>query len=103
MTLRGDGFGGRNLETALGAVKPLAGLPGVSLVTFETDGEDGPTDAVGAIVTGETYRTGVDAGADLESALARNNSYSYFKTAGGLIQTGSTGSNVNDLLMGFIF
>ncbi len=103
VTLRGDGFGGRNLETALGAVETLSGLLGAAFVAFATDGEDGPTDAAGAIVTGETYQNGVEAGADLEDALARNDSYPYFEAAGGLIRTGPTGSNVNDLLMGFVF
>ena len=102
VTLRGDGFGGRNLETALGAVETLSGLLGAALVSFATDGEDGPTDAAGAIVTGETYRKGVEAGADLEGALARNDSYPYFEAAGELIRTGPTGSNVNDLLLGFV-
>ena len=55
--MRGDGFGGRNLETALGAVETLSGLSGVALVTFATDGEDGPTDAAGAIVTGDTAQS----------------------------------------------
>lgn len=103
VTLRGDGFGGRNLETALGAVETLSGLSGVALVTFATDGEDGPTDAAGAIVTGDTARPGVAADLKLSEALERNDSYRYFEAAGGLIRIGSTGSNVNDLLMGFIF
>ena len=65
--------------------------------------EDGPTDAAGAIVTGDTARPGVAAGLKLSEALERNDSYRYFEAAGGLIRIGSTGSNVNDLLMGFIF
>ena len=98
-----QGCGGRNQETALGAVETLSGLSGVALVTFATDGEDGPTDAAGAIVTGDTARPGVAAGLKLSEALERNDSYRYFEAAGGLIRIGSTGSNVNDLLMGFIF
>ena len=54
VTLRGHGLGGRNQELALAAVPGLAGLPGVCLVTLATDGGDGPTDAGGAVVTGET-------------------------------------------------
>ena len=51
-----SGKGGRNTELALAAVSELANFPGVMLVTLATDGEDGPTDAAGAVVTGETYR-----------------------------------------------
>ena len=53
MVVQGSGLGGRNLEVALGAVVEIAGLDHVALVTLATDGEDGPTDAAGAIVTGQ--------------------------------------------------
>ncbi len=56
VTLRGKGKGGRNTELALAAVTELADFPGVMLVTLATDGEDGPTDAAGAVVTGDTFR-----------------------------------------------
>ena len=55
VTIRGDGMGGRNQELALGAVDGLAGLDGIALVTLATDGGDGPTDAAGAVVTGESF------------------------------------------------
>lgn len=98
-----NGLGGRNLETALGAVNGLDGLENVALVTFATDGEDGPTDAAGAIVTGETAAQARMMGIDPNEILARHDAYRFFAALDGLIQTGSTGSNVNDLLMGFIF
>lgn len=105
VTLEPDssGFGGRNQETALGAVERLTGVPGVALVTFATDGEDGPTDAAGAIVTGDTFNAGRSAGLDVHEMLARHDAYAYFDAIDALIRTGSTGSNVNDLLLGFVF
>lgn len=95
--VRGEGLGGRNLEVALGVVKRISNLDRIALVTLATDGEDGPTDAAGAIVTPETYRL---AGADdkyLQHCLDENDSYRYFEKAGGLIKTGPTGTNVNDI------
>jgi hydroxypyruvate reductase len=95
--VRGEGYGGRNLEVALGAVKRISGLKNIALVTLATDGEDGPTDAAGAIVTPETYML---AGADekfLQYCLDENDSYRYFEKASNLIKTGPTGTNVNDI------
>jgi hydroxypyruvate reductase len=95
--VRGVGVGGRNLEVALGTVKKISSLKNSALVTLATDGEDGPTDAAGAIVTRETFTL---AGADekyLQYCLDENDSYGYFEKAGGLIKTGSTGTNVNDI------
>jgi glycerate 2-kinase len=97
VTLHGPGLGGRNLETALGAVRGMAGLERVLLVTLATDGEDGPTDAAGAVVTGETFRRGTDLGLNPGDFLERNDSYPYFERLGDLIRTGPTGTNVNDL------
>lgn len=98
-----QGCGGRNQETALGAVETLAGVPGIAVVSFATDGEDGPTDAAGAIVDGNTFEAGRLAGLDVHEMLARHDAYAYFDAIGALIRTGSTGSNVNDLLLGFVF
>lgn len=95
----GTGKGGRNLETALAAVETMAGLPDTVLVTFATDGEDGTTDAAGAVVTGDTYARGVRLGLLPAQYLDRNDSYTYFDTVGGLIKTGSTGTNANDLFI----
>jgi glycerate 2-kinase len=99
--MKGDGLGGRNLELALAAVKPLAGIRNICLVTLATDGEDGPTDAAGAIVTGETYQNGMAIGCDPERFLAGNDSYHYFDQVGGMIRTGFTGTNVMDMI--FLF
>jgi glycerate 2-kinase len=101
VTIRGIGKGGRNQEVALGAVKVLRDLNDVALITLATDGEDGPTDACGAVVTGETFDRGVSSGLDVDEYLRQNDSYNYFDRLGDLLKTGSTGSNVNDLL--FLF
>lgn len=97
VSLKGNGLGGRNLEMALAAVRPMSGFPGCTMVTLATDGEDGPTDAAGAIVTSETLTAALSLGCDPDDFLRSNDSYHFFEKAGGLIQTGSTGTNVNDL------
>lgn len=97
VTLQGDGRGGRNTELALAAVTELADFPGVILVTLATDGEDGPTDAAGAVVTGETFRRARLLGLDPGAYLARNDSYTFFAALGDLLKPGPTGTNVNDL------
>ncbi len=102
VTIKGDGRGGRNTELALAAVTELADYPGVMLVTLATDGEDGPTDAAGAVVTGETYRRARSLGLEPAEYLARNDSYSFFEALGDLLKPGPTGTNVNDLTFLFV-
>ncbi len=97
VTLRGEGLGGRNQELALGAVRDLAGLPGLVLVSLATDGGDGPTDAAGAVVTGETLVRARQAGLSPEDFLRRNDSYHFFEALGDLLKPGPTQTNVNDL------
>ena len=103
VVVEGDGLGGRNLEVALGAVAELAGLENVALVTLATDGEDGPTDAAGAVVTGMTLQEALDKEMKLEAYRLNSDSYHYFEALGALIQIGSTGTNVNDLAFLFAF
>ena len=103
VTLRGSGKGGRNLELALATVPLLAGLSDVMLVTLATDGEDGPTDAAGAVVTGETAIRAETLGLDPAEFLANNNSYHFFEKLGDILQPGPTGTNVNDLTFLFRF
>jgi len=98
VTVVGDGLGGRNLEVALGAVGPLTGT-GWHFITFATDGEDGPTDAAGAWVDGQTFESGRAMGLDVEQYLQRNASYEYFEPLGALLRPGPTGTNVNDLVI----
>ncbi len=97
--VRGSGHGGRNLEVALGAVAGLADLDGATLLTFATDGEDGPTDAAGAVVTGTTLRRARTRGLDPAAHLDRNDAYAFFDGLGDLVRTGPTGINVCDLAL----
>jgi len=103
VTLKGNGKGGRNTELALAAVNELADFPGVMLATLATDGEDGPTDAAGAVVTGGTFHRAAGLGLHPGDFLERNDSYSFFDALGDLFKPGSTGTNVNDLVFLFIF
>lgn len=97
--IRGDGVGGRNLETALAAVETLAGIKNVALFTLATDGEDAETGYAGALVSGKTAQLADQAGIDPENFLRNNDSGRFFKKVGGLIKTGPTGTNVNDLVI----
>ena len=98
VTLRGHGLGGRNQEIALAAAIALEGLPHTLIAALGTDGTDGPTDAAGAIATGETIGRARSIGVDAEAYLLDNDAYHFFQTLGDLIITGPTGTNVNDLL-----
>ena len=95
--VKGKGLGGRNQEVALGAVRKLSGEANCLLVTQATDGEDGPTDAAGAYVTGDTLEIAKSMGLEPESYLDTNDAYRFFEKVGGLIVTGPSGTNVNDL------
>ena len=103
VSLTGNGLGGRNQELALGAVADLAGLEEVALVTLATDGEDGPTDAAGAIVTGTTCQLALNKKLVPADFLSRNDAYHFFDQLGSLIRTGPTQTNVTDLAFLFIF
>jgi glycerate 2-kinase len=103
VTVRGAGRGGRNQELALAAALALEGLPGVLLVALGTDGTDGPTDAAGAVATGDTVRRARALGPDPAAHLEANDAYPLFEALGDLIITGPTGTNVNDLLFLFAF
>ena len=98
VTVRGTGKGGRNQEIALAAAIALDGWQGVTLFTLATDGTDGPTDAAGAVVDGQTVARARELGMSAADYLARNDSYSFFDRLDDLIRTGPTNTNVNDLL-----
>ncbi|WP_420642561.1 glycerate kinase type-2 family protein [Candidatus Leptofilum sp.] len=101
VTLRGNGIGGRNLETALAAAIGLEGWDNRTITSFATDGDDGTSGVAGATVTGQTVT-------EKQAALAylnNNDSYTYFAQQDAalngphLIKTGPTGTNVNDLIL----
>ena len=94
--LCGKGLGGRNQELALAAAEGLAGIPGAAVFSVGSDGTDGPTDAAGGYVDGESLDALKAKGIRLQDALARNDSYHALDAIGGLIRTGPTGTNVND-------
>ena len=98
VTMQGNGKGGRNQELALAAVHELRDVENVFLITLATDGDDGPTDAAGAVVTGESARRAESLGLDATAHLSRNDSYPFFQALGDLLRTGPTGTNVNDLI-----
>lgn len=103
VSICGNGLGGRNQELALASVTELAGLNNVLLVTLATDGEDGPTDAAGAVVTGETLQYAHTMGLDPVKFLLRNDSYHFFNALGDGLSPGPSGTNVNDLTFLFAF
>jgi hydroxypyruvate reductase len=99
VTIRGEGKGGRNQELALAAVDELAGVPNVMLIALATDGDDGPTDAAGAVATGGSARRAGSLGLEAAEHLSRNDAYPFFEALGDLLWTGPTGTNVNDLVL----
>lgn len=100
VNVRGDGLGGRNMDLTLRMVPKLAGISGVLFISFATDGEDGPTDAAGAAADGFVFDEGKDVyGLDIHAFIENSDSYHYFEHLGGLIRTGATGTNVNDLML----
>ena len=103
VTLRGDGRGGRNQELVLGAVETLRGMQDILLLSIATDGEDGPTDAAGALATGESAQRAESLGMAAADYLSRNDAYSFFAKLDDLIKPGPSGTNVNDLVFLFAF
>jgi len=101
VSVLGRGRGGRNQELALKAVTELAGMCDTLLISLATDGEDGPTDAAGAVVSGETLQRGLAAGLSPDGFLNDNDAYSYFSTLEDLLKPGPSGTNVNDLTLLF--
>ena len=94
--LTGHGLGGRNQELALAAAPGLAGLP-AAVFSVGSDGTDGPTDAAGGYVDGNTAAALAARGLDAGAVLADNDAYHALQAVDGLIVTGPTGTNVNDV------
>ncbi len=95
--IRGKGKGGRNQELCLSAAIGIEGLNDTVIFSVGSDGTDGPTDAAGGIVDGETASKIRSADIQPEVYLDNNDSYNALKVSGDLVITGSTGTNVNDL------
>lgn len=95
--IKGSGKGGRNQELALAAAGGIDGLNNVLIFSFGSDGTDGPTDAAGGIVDGKTAGLLRGKGISISDVLEDNDSYNALKAVGGLIMTGPTGTNVNDV------
>lgn len=99
VTVRGKGKGGRNQELSLSFAIDIQGMEGVVLISYATDGKDGPTDACGAIATGDTVLRAQKLGLDPISYLKENNSYEFFNLLQDLIKIPPTNTNLNDVIV----
>ena len=99
VTIKGEGKGGRNQEFALASAMEIDGMPDVVVLAGGTDGNDGPTDAAGAIADGSTLARARTRGLDPLDYLRRNDSYHFFQPLDDLVITGPTRTNVMDVYM----
>ena len=95
--LTGKGKGGRNQEIALAAAEEIAGIPGAAVFSLGSDGTDGPTDAAGGYCDFETRQVLAEQGVSIPQVLQNNDAYHALEKCGGLLMTGPTGTNVNDV------
>lgn len=100
--LRGKGKGGRNQELAFSAMKVIAGQKDIAIFSVGSDGTDGPTDAAGGYVDGDSYEALKNAGLSYEKILQDNDCYHGLQAIDGLVMTGPTGTNVNDFWVALI-
>ncbi len=100
--LTGKGLGGRNQELALAAAPLISGLQGAAVFSFGSDGTDGPTDAAGGYVDGDSEKELLEKGLQTAAVLKDNDAYHALKQIGGLIMTGPTGTNVNDAALALL-
>ncbi len=100
--LTGNGRGGRNQELALAAAPFISGLKGAAVFSVGSDGTDGPTDAAGGYVDYESCRALKALGISVPDVLRNNDSYNALKAVDGLIFTGPTGTNVNDVAVALL-
>ncbi len=100
--LTGHGKGGRNQELALAAATGLAGIRHAAVFSVGSDGTDGPTDAAGGYVDGETFDELKAQGIDIYQVLQENDAYHALEKTDGLIITGPTGTNVNDVAVALL-
>ena len=99
--LTGKGLGGRNQELALAAAPGIAGLD-AAVFSVGSDGTDGPTDAAGGYVDGESAVALAAKGLDVFEMLQENDAYHALKAVDGLLVTGPTGTNVNDVAVALL-
>ena len=102
VTVRGNGTGGPNQEFALALAVELDGVGGWAAFSADTDGHDGSTEAAGGIVDGKTAQRIRDGGVDPEEALSDNDSFPALRAGGALLETGPTGTNVNDVRVALV-
>ena len=95
--LTGKGKGGRNQEIALSAAEEIAGIPGAAVFSLGSDGTDGPTDAAGGYCDSETKEKLAAQGILIPNVLQNNDAYNALAKCDGLLITGPTGTNVNDV------
>ena len=95
--LTGDGLGGRNQEIALAAAAEIAGKRNLAVFSIGSDGTDGPTDAAGGYVDGDSACALQQQGISIADVLRRNDAYHGLAACDGLLITGPTGTNVNDV------
>ena len=100
--LVGKGLGGRNQEIALAAAAGIGGLPNAAVFSVGSDGTDGPTDAAGGYADGDTVAELAMHGLTVDAVLAQNDAYHALEKTGGLIMTGPTGTNVNDVAVALL-
>ena len=100
--LTGKGKGGRNQELALAAAPLIAGISNACVFSVGSDGTDGPTDAAGGYVDGDTMDCLKAKGLDVFTVLRDNDAYTALAAAEGLIVTGPTGTNVNDVAVALV-
>ena len=100
--LTGHGKGGRNQEIALAAAPGIAGLERAAVFSVGSDGTDGPTDAAGGYVDGDTCAELQALGISVDAVLQDNDAYHALEKTGGLIMTGPTGTNVNDVAVALL-
>lgn len=100
--LTGSGKGGRNQELALAAAEGISGLSNAALFSVGSDGTDGPTDAAGGFVDGATRQRLLEEGIHIDQVLLNNDAYHALQRTDGLIFTGPTGTNVNDMTVGLV-
>ena len=100
--ITGKGYGGRNQEIAISAAEGISGMGNAAVFSVGSDGTDGPTDAAGGYVDGDTCRELEKEGLNVPAVLLENDAYNALQKTGGLIITGPTGTNVNDVAVALL-